>query len=142
MSTKSRGLSPESKAKISAALKGRTFTPEHRAKLAAAKIGNKNAAGHKLPIESRKFGEEHAHWVGDDASYAAVHRRVQVRFGPATKYSCVDCGRPAQEWSYIGGCPNEQTSLAGFPYSTDVERYSARCIRDHRRHDSNREQVA
>lgn len=33
-------------------------------------------------------------------TYAAAHKRVRAKRGPATAYGCVDCGDPANEWSY------------------------------------------
>ena len=33
-------------------------------------------------------------------TYAAAHKRVRAKRGPATAYRCVDCGEPANEWSY------------------------------------------
>ncbi len=51
-------FSKERLKKMSESQKGRKLTPEHRAKLSAAKMGNKNAKGHKVSDEQRKKHSE------------------------------------------------------------------------------------
>lgn len=71
-------------------------------------------------------------------SYDGAHKRIHRSKGKASAQACVDCGNPAQEWSYNGGCPNElYETLIKVPvaYSTDESRYSPRCIPCHRRRD-------
>lgn len=63
-------------------------------------------------------------WIGDAASYSAVHTRM----GSASTHACVDCGESAEEWAYNGGCPRELICpRRQLRYSPDPERYSPRC---------------
>jgi hypothetical protein len=57
-------------------------------------------------------------------SYDVWHKRVTQARGPASQYACVDCGKPAQDWSTVN------------PSSGDVrERFQPRCRKCHRRYD-------
>jgi hypothetical protein len=57
-------------------------------------------------------------------SYDVWHKRVTKARGPASGYACVDCGRPAQDWSTAD------------PSSTDVQvRFQPRCRQCHRSYD-------
>jgi len=57
-------------------------------------------------------------------SYDVWHRRVTKARGPASGYACVDCGKPAQDWSTAD------------PSSHDIwVRFQPRCRRCHRYHD-------
>lgn len=76
---------------------------------------------------------------GDAAGYDAAHRRLSRLLGPASDRACVDCGKPAAEWSYAGGDPDELTTQPdirsehpGLVYSLDPAYYEARCVRCHR----------
>jgi len=80
----------------------------------------------------------HPHWTGDGATYTAAHQRIRARRGSATNYTCVDCGGGAKHWSYDHTCPNEKFDPAYGPYSTDINRYTPRCVRCHKRFDLGR----
>jgi hypothetical protein len=57
-------------------------------------------------------------------SYDVWHKRVNQARGPASRYACVDCGEPAQDWSTVN------------PFSGDVRgRFQPRCRTCHRRYD-------
>jgi NAD-dependent SIR2 family protein deacetylase len=57
-------------------------------------------------------------------SYEVWHKRVTKARGPASRYACVDCGEPAQDWSTVN------------PLSRDVrDRFQPRCRTCHRRYD-------
>lgn len=57
-------------------------------------------------------------------SYGVWHHRIKKARGPASGYFCVDCGRPAQDWSTVN------------PSSNDVRiRFQPRCRRCHRYYD-------
>jgi hypothetical protein len=59
-----------------------------------------------------------------DPSYDVWHHRVTKARGPASGYACVDCGKPAQDWSTAD------------PSSDDIRlRFQPRCRRCHRRND-------
>ena len=72
------------------------------------------------------------HMWSNHPGYQARH----LRLGQASAYSCIDCGNPAEEWSYIGGCAQEMRDGAHpSPYCLHDHHYSPRCRRCHRRHD-------
>lgn len=84
-----------------------------------------------------------------ELSYDGAHRRIKYDRGRAVGNSCVDCGRPAEEWSYDGNAAVELTRAVGVPgprggrpyygaplrYSADPADYSPRCKACHRRMD-------
>ena len=57
-------------------------------------------------------------------SYDVWHHRVRKARGPARGYACVDCGRPAQDWSTV----NPSSDAIG-------DRFQPRCRRCHRYYD-------
>jgi hypothetical protein len=57
-------------------------------------------------------------------SHDVWHHRVTQARGPASGYACVDCGKPAQDWSTVD------------PSSDDIwVRFQPRCRRCHRHYD-------
>lgn len=72
---------------------------------------------------------------GGDITYQTAHWRVRELRGSASGHPCVDCGAPADHWSYDHGCPDEKRDERGRPYSADPDRYAARCATCHRRYD-------
>lgn len=74
--------------------------------------------------------------------YSAAHTRVRVERGPAAAHACVDCGKPAQHWSYCHSDPNELISTEpgafGLPYSCDSSYYAPRCVQCHKNFDLER----
>ena len=57
-------------------------------------------------------------------SYDVWHKRVTKARGPASRYACVDCGEPAQDWSTVN------------PSSGDIrDRFQPRCRKCHRSYD-------
>lgn len=87
-----------------------------------------------------RSGDAHPRWKGDDIGYKAAHERVTAARGPVSAQRCADCTIPAEEWSYVGGCPRERASSEkrseGCAYSPNSERYVARCKSCHRRYDA------
>lgn len=73
--------------------------------------------------------------AGDNAAYRTVHSRLTSRRGRASDYPCVDCGKPAQDWSYDNTDPDERTSPQGLPYSVDLDHYEPRCKPCHAKFD-------
>ena len=91
-------------------------------------------------VVSGWVGEANPAWKGDGIEYDAAHMRVKALRGPASGHSCCDCGRPAGEWSYIGGSDREQVSRQnGHPYSPAPDDYVARCVPCHRKYDYGQE---
>lgn len=76
--------------------------------------------------------EHPPHWTGDAATYNAVHLRIRKAKGKARDHACVDCGLPANHWSYDHKDPNERHDDRGRPYSTDMDHYQARCHNCHK----------
>lgn len=70
----------------------------------------------------------------ETVSYSQAHLRLKNDRGPAALHLCVKCGNQAQEWAYMGGCPNERIDL-GKRFTTDQTRYRPMCVSCHRRHD-------
>lgn len=81
-------------------------------------------------------------WKGDGVGYAGAHYRVRTQKGAAEDHPCADCGAPAREWSYVGGCPRERVTDGtesmppGLRYSPDPDRYLPRCKSCHTYHDN------
>lgn len=89
-----------------------------------------------LPV----VGERNGNWTGEEATYEAAHQRLRKARGRAASHSCVDCGGPAQQWSYTRDDPNERTDEsgdhAGMPFSLNViDHYAPRCISCHKKFD-------
>lgn len=94
--------------------------------------------GDPLIVRGVPAWEASPHWKGEDASYDAIHWRMRKIKGKASARACTDCGEEAQEWSYIGGAPDERVGPASgnmLAYSQDPNYYTARCVPCHRRHD-------
>lgn len=70
--------------------------------------------------------------------YSTAHRRVASERGKAVMYPCVDCGAPADEWSYDHADENElQQDHRGrlLTYSASPDHYDPRCRSCHLRFD-------
>lgn len=74
-------------------------------------------------------------WKGPDCGYQAAHLRVAASKGKARQHPCVDCGKPAHDWSYAHGCPTEISSQGRPPYCVHPDHYQARCRPCHRAYD-------
>lgn len=59
----------------------------------------------------RGTGERNNRWRGKGIDYRGAHRRVEGYFGKASNHQCVCCDSPADEWSYVGGCPDEKVEV-------------------------------
>jgi hypothetical protein len=79
-------------------------------------------------------------WGGTDVGYNAVHERLNRYRGRANTHECEHCGKPAKDWAYIGGCPDEryhEKAGALLAYSVDPNRYVPLCKPCHARLDDN-----
>ena len=77
-------------------------------------------------------------WTGDAATYSAVHQRIRSSRGAASDHPCEDCGSPAEDWSYRGGCPDERIEPRKgllMPFSLNPTLYDPRCKTCHRNFD-------
>lgn len=93
-----------------------------------------------------KSGSDHHNWIGDEVTYRGAHKRVYAARGRAAEFDCAnDCGRPAREWAYTGGDPDEKygrahpgkTEALSY-YSASPKFYEALCTYCHRSKDMNR----
>lgn len=97
---------------------------------------------HGNPLIERKAG---AQLRGEHPTWATVHGRLRRSRGSAKDHRCIDCGKPAAEWSYDGSDPDE---LIGehcgrvMAYSVDPDRYQPRCKPCHRAYDRRPQTVA
>ena len=64
-------------------------------------------------------------------TYHRAHRLLEAERGPARRNTCIDCGKPAREWSYDHKDPNEVRTRTGARYSLDPKHYDPRCRRCH-----------
>lgn len=72
-------------------------------------------------------------------SYSTVHFRIRRSIGSASSYPCVDCGRPARDWSYDGRDENELSQMIDGHrrrYSADPSHYTPRCRSCHKDYDN------
>lgn len=81
-------------------------------------------------------------------SYTAAHKRVFRWRGSAKAFECIDCGKPAEEWSYRGGSSFEQsgssprrkngkTIYVNSTWSGSIMDYDPRCVPCHKEYDAN-----
>lgn len=61
--------------------------------------------------------------------YLRAHDHLREVRGPASDYPCVDCGKQAMDWSYVGD------DLSSFAWSDDLDDYQPKCKPCHARHD-------
>ena len=72
---------------------------------------------------------------GDHPTIHAIHKRLSRARGPASAHPCIDCGKPADDWSYNNADPDELMGQVGdsvCAYSLDLSNYDARCRPCHR----------
>lgn len=77
-------------------------------------------------------------WVGDKATYGAVHDRLRNALGSAKLRLCVRCDGPAREWAYDHSDPDEKHDELKGAYSLDPKFYVPMCISCHRKFDYRR----
>lgn len=69
-------------------------------------------------------------------TYRGSHDRMRHLSGSAKLHTCMDCGKPAQQWSYNHKDPHELLeyglSAGLLPYSLDHTYYEPRCISCHK----------
>lgn len=77
------------------------------------------------------------------ASYGGAHKQVRQLRGRARDHVCIKCGKPAHEWAYQGGAPDEALGFtdtsqnrALCDYSMHPEFYAPMCRKCHRAKDA------
>jgi hypothetical protein len=81
--------------------------------------------------------EAHYKWLGNSATYIAMHNRMRKRLGLASAHMCAEqCGNRALHWSYDHTDSNDKIDAStGLIYSVDMTHYTARCAKCHKRLD-------
>ena len=123
---------------------------ETRSRGADLRFGKARSCGHVRSERLSARDEASLNWQGDEIEYEAAHRRVRASRGPAKTHDCSDCGEPAHDWSYRGGCERErisETHSKGRAFSPDPNMYDPRCKTCHGAYDAQlrrkaREEVA
>ena len=69
-------------------------------------------------------------------TYLAAHGRLHRARGPASAHNCVDCRKPAQEWSLKKSATDVKNDpINGKPFSDNFDDYEPRCTPCHRKYD-------
>jgi hypothetical protein len=63
--------------------------------------------------------------------YAHIHEAVQRIYGRASEYHCVDCDKPAYDWSHIHETDERES-----------ENYLPRCRSCHKKYDRSRQRIS
>jgi hypothetical protein len=88
-----------------------------------------------------RTGERNPKWIWDDANlnYETAHNRVRAQRGEPSKYACVQCARPAQQWAYDHADPDERRNPKNRrdegPFSIIASHYQPMCAKCHKRFD-------
>lgn len=140
---------PETRAKMSAAMKGHTVSLEQREKIRASLTGRKRppeviakvsaslkgrplSAEHRASISAanagRFKGDEHHAWKGDEVSYWGLHSWLKKNF-PKTGV-CDDCG-------VVAGSRAHDYASVGHTYTRDRNDWRELCRKCHKKLDRN-----
>lgn len=85
---------------------------------------------------SRRDGtvDQHPKMRGETATltpaYVTIHMRLRKTKGPASGYTCTDCGAPARDWTFDDDLTRPDTMwcpVTGMAYSANLDRYRPRC---------------
>lgn len=106
-----------------------------------ANAGDLNRAG-----DAATCGNRTTHRRTNNAGYTAAHERCRRDRGRVQEHQCIDCGAPAQHWSYNHNDRDERLAygLSARPvaYSLDPMHYDPRCVPCHKRFDLGRTDAA
>jgi len=73
----------------------------------------------------------------NNVSYWGMHSRLKMNKGSASDHACIDCGSQANDWTWVGTCPDTfyGTAKSGRPslnpYCLHFEHYEPRCTACH-----------
>jgi hypothetical protein len=84
----------------------------------------------RIPYKRNQFGENNSSWAGNNATYAALHYRVEAKRGKP--HFCEACGTmdsKRYEWANLTG-----------KYE-DIMDYSRMCVSCHRKYDKKRREL-
>lgn len=135
-------MSPESRAKMSAAHKGRPLSEEAKAKLKGRVFSESHRAKLRGPkseeAKARMREARQARPLREWVSYEAAHYRIRGELGSARLQICA-CGEQANEWAFQHDPVGEVfESPEGKPYSLNFEDYKPMCHSCHAKMDKNR----
>lgn len=77
------------------------------------------------------FGSAKEDNLANLKGYELIHKKVKLAFGPAGNYCCVDCGKPAKQWSYTNNDEYEAVNDKGRKYGSTIYHYVPRCFPCH-----------
>lgn len=80
---------------------------------------------HPNRIAALPKGKKHWRW-SMKPNLLTLHKRLHRKHGPASKFACADCGKPAHDWSNETG-----------KYTDDIKDYKPRCRSCHVKRDKN-----
>jgi hypothetical protein len=98
------------------------------------RTGDPGPAGFLPEAAASRRGPKNHRWTGHEASYEAVHARLERLHGKASQHVC-PCGKFATDWAYLHSDPDEITDSSGRVYSLDLDAYLALCRSCHTRLD-------
>lgn len=90
---------------------------------------------HGDPTVVKKPGWKAGTRWSSNVGYREMHKRLDRVFGLARTYDCVDCGKPASQWSYTRDDVDERIGFNGCVFSVYPEHYTPRCTSCHKRFD-------
>ena len=70
--------------------------------------------------------------IPEKQAHRRFHDQLRKERGPASAHTCVDCDKPAQEWSWDNGSIENYGTKA---FGESFEEYSPRCQPCHRKKD-------
>jgi hypothetical protein len=87
---------------------------------------------------ARRHGDPNQVDIKPGDNISTIHKRLSKARGSATRYACVECGKPAKQWAYDNADPAEKWGLNNgclCAYSLDMDHYQPMCASCHKRFD-------
>jgi len=82
----------------------------------------------RVAAKRNQRAEKNSMWKGDNASYGALHLRVEAKRGKAKDYGCLYCGTKDDSYCY------DWANLTG--NYCDINDYAPLCRKCHRQYDA------
>lgn len=71
---------------------------------AACATATASTCARRSSLKARPFADE-------PTTYTAAHARLKRLRGPASRWQCLECGAPAEQWAYRPGGPYERVTV-------------------------------